>query len=57
MNSTQRTSLVSDTMKLVVKIKKQLMKANRECPECTGTNLNESLTLCWDCSTTDSLGE
>ena len=57
MNSTQRTSLVSDTMKLVVKIKKQLMKANRECPECTGTNLNESLTLCWDCSTTDGLGE
>lgn len=20
-----------------------------ECPECTGTNLNEEKTLCWDC--------
>lgn len=56
MNNTQRNSLVNDTMKLVAKIKKQLIKANRECPECTGTNLNEALTLCWDCSTSDYVG-
>ena len=57
MNNIQKNNLVNDTMKLVAKIKRQLMRANRECPECTGTNLNEALTLCWDCSANDYLGE
>jgi len=28
-------------------------KTEEECPECTGTNLNEERTLCWDCSAGD----
>jgi len=56
MNNIQRNSLVNDTMKLVAKLKKQLMRANRECPECTGTNLDETLTICWDCSASDYIG-
>jgi len=28
----------------------------QECPECTGTNLDETLTICWDCSASDYIG-
>ena len=49
--------IVSEAMGLVAKLKKQLMKANRECPECTGNNLNEENTICWDCSARDYAGD
>jgi RNA polymerase subunit RPABC4/transcription elongation factor Spt4 len=28
-------------------------ETEEKCPECTGTNLNEDRTLCWDCSAGD----
>ena len=31
-----------------------LMRANRICPECEGTNLNSTQTKCWDCSSADN---
>ena len=30
-----------------------LMRANRICPECEGTNLNSTQTKCWDYSSED----
>ena len=34
----------------IEKFKIALMRANRKCPECEGTNLNSTHTKCWDCS-------
>ena len=37
----------------IEKFKIALMRANRKCPECEGTNLNSTHTKCWDCSSSD----
>ena len=33
--------------------KMAIMKTNRRCPECDGTNLNWSIIKCYDCSASD----
>jgi hypothetical protein len=52
-NKVELDGMVKQAMGLVAKLKRDLMKANRECPECTGTNLNDTFTICWDCSAND----
>ena len=37
----------------VEKLRTAMMRANRRCPECEGTNLNSTHTKCWDCSSGD----
>ncbi len=37
----------------IARFKMALMRANRKCPECEGTNLNSTHTKCWDCSSSD----
>ena len=36
------------------RFKVAMMRANRICPECDGTNLNSTQTKCWDCSSADN---
>jgi ribosomal protein L37AE/L43A len=37
----------------LVEVVDEVIASVEECPECTGTNLNEEKTLCWDCSAKD----
>ena len=46
-------NIVKDLKTLKSELKTALMRANRRCPECDGTNLNSTHTKCWDCSSGD----
>lgn len=47
-------NIVEDKLKPAVeKLRTAMMRANRRCPECEGTNLNSTHTKCWDCSSGD----
>ena len=47
-------SIVKNRVKPAIeKLKMAIMKTNRRCPECEGTNLNWTHTKCWDCSASD----
>ena len=47
------SNIVDDLKTLKSELKTALMRANRRCPECDGTNLNATHTKCWDCSSSD----
>ena len=47
-------NIVEDKLKPAVEnLKKAMMRANRSCPECEGTNLNSTHSKCWDCASED----
>ena len=47
-------NIVEDKLKPAVeKLRTAMMRANRRCPECEGTNLNSTHTKGWDCSSGD----
>jgi len=46
-------SIVNEITRLKGDLKALLMRANRRCPECEGTNLNTANTECFDCSASD----
>ena len=46
-------NIVKNLRTLKEELKIAMMRANRICPECDGTNLNSTHTKCWDCSSGD----